>query len=55
MTGSKQADVAFISLMQPDMRALKHEGKANNTMGFHVMRVCYVTIILLPIATHLYR
>lgn len=39
MTGSKQADVAFISLMQPDMRALKHEGKANNTMGFHVMRV----------------
>ena len=46
MTGSKQADVAFISLMQPDMRAFKHEGKANNTMGFHVMRVCMRNICL---------
>lgn len=39
MSSNKLKDVAFISLMQPDMRALKHEGKANNTIGFHVMRV----------------
>jgi Calpain large subunit, domain III. len=39
MTGNKLKDVAFISVMQPDMRALKHEGKSNNTIGFHVMRV----------------
>ena len=38
MTG-KEKDVAFVSIMQPDMRARKAEGKVNNTIGFFVMRV----------------
>lgn len=38
MTG-KEKDVAFVSLMQPDMRARKAEGKTNNTIGFYIMKV----------------
>ena len=38
MTANKN-DVAFISLMQPDIRRQKSTGKANLTMGFFVMKV----------------
>lgn len=38
MTGSDK-DVAFISLMQPDIRELKSQGKTNIVMGFFVCKV----------------
>lgn len=38
MTGNEK-DVAFISLMQPDVRALKSQGKSNMVIGFFVMKV----------------
>ena len=41
MTGSKDLDVAYVSLMQPDRRMDKSAGKAgeNLTIGFFIMAV----------------